>query len=191
MSTQPNARRAHAFHVAALALLALPLGAYAQATPAPATPTTPAATTRPTGSLRASQALPSPVALPGVARPAASTPPPGAETRSGPSPEQLFASWDKDRNKSLSLDEFRAGVEMGRQASVITRLGALFRASDVNRNGKLEAAEYASLPLIKRGGANAPTLAVFDANKDGALDNKEYMAMIELLVKSADAQGGN
>jgi hypothetical protein len=76
---------------------------------------------------------------PGAARPAATTSRPGADARSGPSPEELFASWDRDRNKSLSLDEFRAGIEQGRQASLMTRLGALFRTADVNRNGKLEA----------------------------------------------------
>jgi hypothetical protein len=191
MSIQSAAHRAHPFHgLAAFALLALPLGALAQATPAPATPV-PATATKPTSSLRAAQALPSPLGVPGAVKPAVPGARPAAEARGGPSPEELFAAWDRDHNKSLSLDEFRAGVEQGRQASVMARLGALFRSSDANRNGKLEAAEYASLPLIKRAGADAPPLSLFDGNKDGALDNKEYMQMIGQLVKTAEAQGGN
>ena len=196
MSIQPTARRAHSFRgIAALALL-VPIAALAQATSAPA-PAAPAATsatpanTRPAGSVRAAQALPAPVALPGVSKPTGTASRPGADARTGPSPDELFASWDKDRNKSLSLEEFRAGIEQGRQASLVARLGALFRTADVNHNGKLEAPEYASLPLIKRAGAEAPTLSAFDANKDGALDSKEYMQMIGQLVRTAETQGGN
>jgi hypothetical protein len=34
-------------------------------------------------------------------------------------------------------------------------------------------------------------LSAFDSNKDGALDNKEYMLMIGQLVRAAETQGGN
>jgi Ca2+-binding EF-hand superfamily protein len=106
------------------------------------------------------------------------------------SPDEVFAAWDKDNSRSLSITEFRAGMEQLKQSSMVARLGGLFRTVDANRNSKLEASEYANLPLIKRAGKDAPPLSTFDINKDGALDNQEYLRMVEALIRTAETQGG-
>ena len=68
--------------------------------------------------------------------------------------------------------------------------GGMFKVADANHDGKLSSAEYANLPLIKRGGPGAPPLSAFDTSKDGALDEKEYLRTIEALVRAAESQGG-
>lgn len=117
---------------------------------------------------------------------------PRAASPSGGTPdaETIFSSWDRDRNRSLSLEEFKAGWQRAREAQVVARLVGLFRSVDANHNGLLEPAEYANLPLIKRAGAAAPPMSTFDTNKSNSLDNQEYLRMVEALVRTAEAQGG-
>jgi Ca2+-binding EF-hand superfamily protein len=141
------------------------------------------------------QALPAPAAKPpsakppaAAAKPAPAKPAPAASPESA-SPEQIFAEWDKDKNKQLSLDEFKTGVEQSRMAEVLARLEMQFRKADANSSGKLEAGEYAQLPAIKRGGAASPPFATFDTNKDGGLDPQEYINMVqEFMRRSAGAK---
>ena len=132
------------------------------------------------------QALPS--SAPAKPPAAAAKPAQGAPAEA-PSPEQIFGEWDTDKNKQLSLAEFKAGVEKARMAELIARLEQQFRKADTSGNKKLEAAEYAQLPVIKRGGPQAPPLATFDANKDQGIDFQEYLAMVQaFLRRSAGAQ---
>jgi Ca2+-binding EF-hand superfamily protein len=106
------------------------------------------------------------------------------------SPDEVFAAWDKDNSRSHTITEFRAGMDQLKQSSMVARLGGLFRSADANHNSRLEAGEYATLPLIKRAGKDAPPLSTFDINKDGALDNQEYLRMVEALIRTAETQGG-
>lgn len=114
-----------------------------------------------------------------------------APVRTGPSPgdgqaataDQLFTTWDKDKNRMLSLDEFKNGWESAREQNIIGRLEAQFRAADKDKSGVIEASEFASLPLIKRAGSGAPPMSAFDANKDQKLDFKEYLDLVPAMLK--------
>lgn len=138
------------------------------------------------------QALPAP-AKPAAAGPAAAKPPaarppaaakPGANAPAGPAaPEEIFAAWDKDKNRQLSLAEFKAGVEGARMAEVMARLEQQFLKADVNGSKKLEAGEYAQLPAIKRAGVSAPPFATFDTNKDGGLGPQEFVEMVQFFMR--------
>jgi Ca2+-binding EF-hand superfamily protein len=115
--------------------------------------------------------------LPATPAPAtAPTPPAG--------PDALFDNWDKDHNKALSLDEFKAGLQQVQTASTLRQLHDNFVAKDTNKNGSLDAAEYANLELIKQGGKSAPPITAFDADKNQALDFKEYVTMVNALLKN-------
>jgi Ca2+-binding EF-hand superfamily protein len=98
-------------------------------------------------------------------------------------PDALFDSWDKDHNKALSLDEFKAGLQQAQTASALRQLHDNFVAKDTNKNGSLDAAEYANLELIKQAGTSAPPMTAFDADKSQGLDFKEYVAMVNALLK--------
>src|SRR6476620_2452972 len=99
-------------------------------------------------------------------------------------PEELFAHWDKDNNKTLSLEEFKAGIREMQNAAALRALHDNFVAHDTNKNNALDAAEYANLEFIKRSGANAPPLSAFDADKNQSLDFKEYVGMVTALVNA-------
>ena len=170
----------------AAALLLIAFSAAAQST-APA-----AASARPAAATTVPPARP--VAVPPV-NPSATfqgSGPRGATPSAGaPDAETIFSSWDKDKNRSLSLDEFKAGWQRARESQLVARLANLFRSVDANHNGLLEPAEYASLPLIKRAGSAAPPMSTFDTNNSGSLDHQEYLRMVEALVRMADQQGSN
>ena len=96
-------------------------------------------------------------------------------------PNALFASWDKDHNKLLSLDEFKAGWQA---ALMLRQLRENFIAKDINKNGSLDAAEYANLDLIKQAGKSAPPMSAFDSDKSQSLDFKEYVGMVNAMLKN-------
>ena len=99
-------------------------------------------------------------------------------------PDEQFALWDKDKNKSLSLDEFKAGLQMAQAQQTVRKLRGNFVAMDKNKSGALEADEYANLELVKKAGSKAPMMSFYDTDKNGKLDFKEYLAMIEAMVKN-------
>jgi Ca2+-binding EF-hand superfamily protein len=98
-------------------------------------------------------------------------------------PDETFALWDKDKNKSLSLEEFKAGYQMVQAQGTVRKLHANFAAMDKNKSNALEFDEYANLELVKKAGAKAPAMTTFDTDKNGKLDFKEYLGMIEAMVK--------
>jgi hypothetical protein len=179
MPNSPRASRRVALRLAAAcaaASLCVSGLALAQAAPAAAPPST----ARPATS---APAAPRPASPARAAAPAAAQAP-------APTPDEIFAAWDKDKNRSLSLTEFKAGWEEVRQASMMSRIGGQFRAVDADNDGSLTPAEYGNLPLIKRGGAAAPAMSAFDTDRNGKLDFREYIRMVEGLVKSATAAPG-
>ena len=113
-----------------------------------------------------------------AAKPAAGTKPHVA------TPDEQFALWDKDKNKSLSLEEFKAGLQMAQAQATVRKLHGNFNAMDKNKSGALEADEYANLELVKKAGSKAPMMSFYDTDKNGKLDFKEYLAMIEAMVKN-------
>ena len=104
------------------------------------------------------------------------------------SPESIFNDWDKDKNKSLSLDEFKTGwAQLSQQIQarqVIAKLHQNFTAMDKNKSGALEQDEFANLELIKKAGSKAPLLSAFDADKDGKLQFKEYVSLVETMMRN-------
>jgi len=90
----------------------------------------------------------------------------------------------------LSPAEFKAGWEEVRQASMMSRIGGQFRAVDADRDGSLSPAEFGNLPVIKRAGSAAPALSVFDTDRNGKLDFREYIRMVEGMVKGAASTPG-
>jgi len=110
----------------------------------------------------------------------------GAKTSQSPqsiSPEAVFSRWDKDADKTLSADEFKAGWQELQAAMALRKLHENFMAMDANRNGRLDAAEYANLELVRKAGTSAPSISAFDADKNQALDFREYVAMVQSMFK--------
>ena len=103
------------------------------------------------------------------------------------SPDQLFTQWDADKNGQLSRKEFNQGWEQAREASLIGRLEAQFKSMDADRNGVLDEKEYGNLPMIKRTGPGGPRLAVFDTDKSGKLDFREYLIMVQTMIKRSES----
>ena len=99
-------------------------------------------------------------------------------------PEAVFNTWDKDKNKSLSLEEFRSGWTEIQMRQTLAKLHQNFVAMDANKSNALEQSEFANLEVIKKAGAKAPMLSAFDADKNGKLDFKEYVQMIGTMVKN-------
>jgi EF hand len=99
-------------------------------------------------------------------------------------PDEVFARWDKDKNKSLSLEEFKAGFDEVERANALRKLHQNFVAMDTNKSNAIEANEYANLELIKKAGAKAPAMSAFDTDKNGKLEFKEYVGMIGTMVRS-------
>jgi Ca2+-binding EF-hand superfamily protein len=99
-------------------------------------------------------------------------------------PESVFNAWDKDKNKALSIEEFRAGWADIQMRQTVGKLHANFVAMDTNKSGALEQNEFANLELIKKAGSKAPMLSAFDTDKNGKLEFKEYVELISSLMKN-------
>ena len=107
----------------------------------------------------------------------AATAPPADEA------DALFTRWDTDHNGALSPAEFRAGWHQLQATAQLRRLHEQFVAMDSDKNGCLNATEYAHLELIKNAGASAPPMVTFDTEKNQCLDFKEYVSMVDYMVK--------
>ena len=120
---------------------------------------------------------------------------PGAKPASAPAaqagaqkpvtPEMVFDSWDKDKNKSLSVEEFKDGWTEIQMRQVVAKLHANFVQMDTNKSGALEANEFANLELIKKAGAKAPMMSAFDDDKNGKMEFKEYVEMVSTMMKNS------
>ena len=120
-----------------------------------------------------------------TAKPVATQAPP-AEDAAG----EAFKTWDKDRNGSLSLVEFRTGwQQVQRVAEVQARLRHQFGTVDANKNNAIDPAEYGSLMLVKQAGKNAPQMSVFDGNRDGKLGFGEYVKLVQTLSAQEAGKG--
>jgi len=97
-------------------------------------------------------------------------------------PDAMFNRWDKDKNKALSLDEFKAGWNEVQAAMALRKLRENFVAMDASKNGSLEEGEYAKLELVKRAGKSAPQMSKFDTDKNQGLGFQEYVAMVQAMV---------
>ena len=99
---------------------------------------------------------------------------------------EAFKAWDKDRNGSLSLVEFRTGwQQVQRAAELQARLRHQFGTVDANKNDAIDPAEYGNLKLVQHAGAKAPQMSVFDANRDGKLGFGEYVKLVQALAPEA------
>jgi hypothetical protein len=119
---------------------------------------------------------------PKPAQPAAA---PAAQQQAGP--DAVFALWDKDKNGSLSKNEFAAGWTEMRTDMVMQRMHAEFERQDANKSGKLEANEFANLVIVQRLGKSAPAMSAFDANKNAGLEFPEYIEFIKTAMRQAPA----
>ena len=106
-----------------------------------------------------------------------------AAARQAGGPDAVFAAWDKDGNGTLSKDEFRNGWAGTRNALATQRLKAEFQRHDANKDGKLQAGEYANLALVQRAGKSAPMLSAFDKDKDQGLDFAEYVDFVKTAAQ--------
>lgn len=103
---------------------------------------------------------------------------------------EAFKAWDKDRNGSLSLAEFRTGwQQVQRVTEVQARLRHQFGTVDANKNNAIDPAEYGNLVLVKQAGKNAPQMSVFDANRDGKLEFGEYVKLVQTLSAQESGKG--
>ena len=100
-------------------------------------------------------------------------------------PETVFNAWDKDKNKSLSVEEFKAGWTEIQMRQTVNKLHQNFVQMDANKSGALEAGEFANLELIKKAGSKAPMMSAFDADKNGKMEFKEYVEMVSTMMKNA------
>ncbi|HWR96684.1 MAG TPA: hypothetical protein VN248_08155 [Arenimonas sp.] len=93
--------------------------------------------------------------------------------------DQMFAGLDKDKNRQLSFEEFKNGVVAERrQMMILERLKSTFKAADKNANSSLDAAEFSQLPGIKAMPAPKPAFADYDLNKDKKMDFREYVGFV-------------
>jgi hypothetical protein len=108
--------------------------------------------------------------------------------------DTAFRAWDTDHNGALSPAEFRAGMEaLRRQAeekATLARLREQFDKLDANRNGGIDANEYANLLLVRDAGGNAPALSAFDRNGDKRLQFAEYLALVSRMAPARQHAAG-
>ncbi len=94
-----------------------------------------------------------------------------------------FVRWDTDHDKSLSSEEFSAGWREIQAANTLRNLHDNFLAKDTDKNGSLGPSEYLRLDLVQKAGTSAPPMATFDSDKNQGLDFKEYVGLVNLLIK--------
>lgn len=120
------------------------------------------------------------LAVAGSAMATAQTAPAARETD-----EQAFARIDKNADRMLSLDEFKAELQSRRQQAALRRLRRQFQIMDGDHSGGLDTVEFSKLLLVKNAGSKAPTFVAIDSNHDKQLDFAEY---VQLVSRYAPAQ---
>mgnify|MGYP003556475094 FL=1 len=120
-----------------------------------------------------------------AAKPGAAKPGAGKQPDITQGIDQMFKAMDKDKNGSLSFEEFKtAVVAERRQMMVIEQLQNNFRAADTNKNGTLNVAEFNALPAMAKLPAPKPVFANYDQNKDQALDFREFLGFVQQVSKA-------
>jgi len=109
---------------------------------------------------------------------------PAAFAQNAAPADAAFAAWDKDKNGSLSKDEFRAGYDAAIDSLAVQRLCEEFQRHDTNHDNRLDAGEYANLALVQHAGKSAPMLSAFDKDKNQSLDFAEYVEFVRVVAKA-------
>lgn len=114
-----------------------------------------------------------------------------AKAQAAPSPAaKVFAALDANHDQVVSAQEFEAGYAgLQRAVALGLRLREQFTTMDSDRSGALEAGEFANLLLVKQAGKAAPSLAAFDADRNGRLDFAEYLVLVQKLAATTPAAG--
>jgi hypothetical protein len=108
---------------------------------------------------------------------------PAAPAGSAEAATPLFDMLDANKDHALSRQEFQSGYPgLQRLIAAQLRLREQFGALDANRNGAIDAGEYASLELIRRRGQAAPPMSAFDIDHDQKLGFAEYATLVRRLA---------
>lgn len=103
--------------------------------------------------------------------------------------EQAFARIDKNADRMISLDEFKAELQARRQRLAVQRLRRQFQTMDSDRSGGLDTVEFSQLRLVKNAGSKAPAFVAVDSNHDKKLDFAEYVALVSRYAPAQPAAG--
>lgn len=108
---------------------------------------------------------------------------PAAPAGSAQAATPLFDMLDANKDHVLSRQEFQSGYAgLQRLIAAQLRLREQFGALDANRNGAIDAGEYANLELIRSRGTAAPPMSAFDIDHDQKLGFSEYAALVRRLA---------
>jgi len=95
----------------------------------------------------------------------------------------LFEMLDANKDHVLSRQEFQSGYAgLQRLVAAQLRLREQFGVLDANRNGAIDASEFANLELIRSLGTAAPPLIAFDIDHDQKLSFSEYATLVRRLA---------
>ena len=95
----------------------------------------------------------------------------------------LFEMLDANKDHVLSRQEFQSGYAgLQRLIAAQLRLREQFGVLDANRNGAIDASEFANLELIRNLGTAAPSLIAFDIDHDQKLSFSEYATLVRRLA---------
>jgi Ca2+-binding EF-hand superfamily protein len=90
---------------------------------------------------------------------------------------------DANKDQVLSRQEFQSGYAgLQRLIAAQLRLREQFGVLDANRNGAIDASEFANLELIRNLGVAAPSLIAFDIDHDQKLSFSEYATLVRRLA---------
>lgn len=103
--------------------------------------------------------------------------------------EQAFARIDKNADRMISLDEFKAELQARRRRLAVQRLRRQFQLMDGDHSGGLDTVEFSQLRLVKNAGNKAPAFVAVDSNHDKKLDFAEYVALVGRYVPAQPAAG--